>query len=121
LPDHIHAVWSLPDDDADFSTRWSLIKSGFSRGLDPEGRSPSKLGKREKGIIWQRRSWKHAIRDESDVERHVDDIDYNRVKHGHVTRAGDWPHSSFHRYIERGLLAVDWGGDIKDMQGWFGE
>jgi len=32
LPDHLHAVWALPEDDADFSTRWSLIKSGFSRG-----------------------------------------------------------------------------------------
>jgi REP element-mobilizing transposase RayT len=22
LPDHLHAVWTLPDDDRDFSTRW---------------------------------------------------------------------------------------------------
>jgi REP element-mobilizing transposase RayT len=35
LPDHIHAVWALPEGDADFSSRWSLIKSGFSRGLAP--------------------------------------------------------------------------------------
>jgi putative transposase len=120
LPDHIHVLWALPEGDADFSTRWSLIKSGFSRGLDPGSRSASKVGKREKGI-WQRRYWEHAIRDDADFERHVDYIHFNPVKHGHVTRVRDWPHSSFHRYVERGLLTVDWGGDMRDIQGSFGE
>ena len=36
LPEHIHAVWTLPPGDADFSKRWRLIKSGFSRAL-PKG------------------------------------------------------------------------------------
>src|SRR2546422_337056 len=65
LPDHIHAVWSLPAGDADFALRWSLIKSGFSRGL-PEAalRSASKIAKRERGL-WQRRYWEHAIRDDA--------------------------------------------------------
>ena len=120
LPDHIHALWALPKCDADFSTRWSLIKSRFSRGLDPEPRSASKVQKREKGI-WQRRYWEHAIRDDPDLERHVDYIHFNPVKHGHVTSVADWPHSSFHRYVERGLLAADWGGDMKDILGLFGE
>ena len=120
LPDHIHALWSLPEGDANFSARWSSIKSGFSRGLDARTRSVSKARKREKGI-WQRRYWEHAIRDEADFERHVDYIHYNPVKHGHVARVGDWPHSSFHRYVERGLLAEDWGGDLADIKGSFGE
>jgi len=120
LPDHIHALWALPESDSDFSTRWSLIKSGFSRGLDAKPRSASKVGKREKGT-WQRRYWEHAIRNDLDLERHVDYIHFNPVKHGHVTRVADWPHSSFHRYVERGLLAADWGGDVKDIQGSFGE
>lgn len=121
LPDHVHAVWALPEGDADFSIRWNLIKSGFSRGLEPNmSRSASKVAKREKGV-WQRRYWEHAIRNDADLERHVDYIHYNPVKHGHVTRAVDWPHSSFHRYVERGLLALDWGGDIKEIQGVFGE
>jgi putative transposase len=120
LPDHIHALWALPEGDADFSTRWSLIKSGFSRGLEPGSRSASKVVKREKGI-WQRRYWEHVIRDDADFERHVDYIHFNPVKHGHVTRVADWPHSSFHRYVERGLVAADWGGDMKDIQGSFGE
>jgi putative transposase len=120
LPDHVHAVWALPEDDGDFSSRWSLIKSGFSRGLDPGSRSASKAAKREKGI-WQRRYWEHAIRDDADLERHVDYTHFNPVKHGHVTRVADWPHSSFHRYVERRILSADWGGDIKEIQGSFGE
>jgi len=120
LPDHLQALWALPEGDADFSTRWSLIKSGFSRGLDAQPRSASKIVKREKGI-WQRRYWEHAIRDDTDLDRHVDYIHFNPVKHGHVKRVADWPHSSFHRYVERGLLAADWGGDMKDIQGSFGE
>ncbi len=121
LPDHIHALWTLPADDANFPLRWSLIKSGFSRGLPAvAGRAASKVGKREKGI-WQRRYWEHAIRDEGDLARHIGYIHYNPVKHGHVTRVGDWPHSSFARYVTRGQLPADWGGDIKDVAGTFGE
>jgi len=30
LPDHLHAVWTLPPGDCDYSTRWMLIKAGFS-------------------------------------------------------------------------------------------
>ena len=120
LPDHVHAVWALPEGDTDFSTRWSLIKTGFSRGLDAQPRSESKFGKREKGI-WQRRYWEHAIRNEADLERHIDYTHFNPVKHGHVTRVADWPHSSFHRYVERGFLVADWGGDMKNIPGSFGE
>jgi putative transposase len=120
LPDHLHALWALPEGDADFSTRWSLIKSGFSRGLDSKQRSPSKVRKREKGI-WQRRYWEHAIRDDMDFERHVDYIHFNPVKHGYVSRVLDWPHSSFHRYVKRELLPADWGGDVRDIRGSFGE
>jgi putative transposase len=120
LPDHVHAIWTLPDGDTDFPTRWGLIKSGFSRGLEARARSDSKIAKREKGV-WQRRYWEHTIRDEADLNRHIDYIHFNPVKHGCVTRVADWPHSSFHRYVERGELAPDWGGDMKDIQGSFGE
>jgi putative transposase len=121
LPDHMHAIWSLPADDKDFATRWSLIKSGFSRYLAPgRWRSASKIKKRDKGV-WQRRYWEHAIRDDADFERHVDYIHFNPVKHGHVTRVRDWPYSSFHRYVEQGVLPLDWGGDMSDIAGEFGE
>jgi len=119
LPDHIHALWQLPDGDADYASRLSLLKTGFSRGLPPAKRSRSKIRKREKGI-WQRRYWEHAIRNDVDLERHVDYIHYNPVKHGLVTRVADWPYSSFHRYVAQGILPGDWAGDAR-LSGRFGE
>ena len=121
LPDHLHSVWSLPPDDADFPLRWSLIKSKFSRGLPADAeRTSSKITKREKGI-WQRRYWEHAIRSDEDLTRHVDYIHFNPVKHGYVSRASDWPHSGFARYVARGLLPADSGGDAREIPGKFGE
>ena len=109
LPDHLHAIWQLPQDDADFGFRWGLIKCHFSAGMAANGdRSASKMAKREKGI-WQRRFWEHQIRDDLDLERHVDYIHHNPVKHNHVKRVQDWPHSSFHRYVRDGILRLDWG------------
>ncbi len=35
LPDHLHCIWILPPGDADYKTRWALIKAGFSRGIPP--------------------------------------------------------------------------------------
>jgi putative transposase len=120
LPDHLHAVWTLPPDDADYPRRWSLIKAAFSRGLPAaEFRSDSKRAKRDKGI-WQRRYWEHQIRDEADLQRHCDYIHFNPVKHGLVARVQDWPHSSFHRLVREGRLPMDWGGDAQ-MDGNFGE
>ena len=120
LPDHLHAVWSLPAGDADFARRWNLIKSGFSRGLPALARSDSKIARREKGI-WQRRYWEHVIRSDADLVRHVDYIHYNPVKHKLVSRACEWPHSSFHQHVKRGLLPMDWGGDNREISGTFGE
>jgi putative transposase len=121
LPDHVHAIWSLPSGDANFPLRWNLIKSGFSRKLPPvDTRALSKQAKREKGI-WQRRYWEHAIRDEADLVRHIDYIHYNPVKHGLVSRVRDWPYSSFHAYVQRGTLPEDWGGDARETKGSFGE
>jgi putative transposase len=111
----------LPEGDVDYSKRRNLIKGGFSRYLPASViRSRSKITKREKGI-WQRRYWEHAIRDEADLVRHVDYIHFNPVKHGLVSRVCDWPHSSFHRFVERGDLPLDWGGDMSALSGAFGE
>ena len=112
LPEHLHAVWTLPPGDADYPGRWMLIKTGFSRHI-PQGerRSASRANKGERGI-WQRRYWEHLIRDEGDFARHVDSIHFNPVKHGHVTRPADWPYSSIHRYIEAGMEDHGWGGGI---------
>ena len=115
LPDHLHAVWTLPQSDADFSTRWMLIKAGFSRRIEQgEFVRASRLRKGERGI-WQRRFWEHQIRDDEDLERHIDYIHINPVKHAHVSRASDWAYSSIHRYIRSGDLSADWAASQESM------
>lgn len=97
MPDHLHAIWRLPEGDADFSTRWRQIKAGFSRALpQTELRSPSRSGKAERGI-WQRRFWEHLIRDDDDLRFHVDYTHFNPVKHRLVSDAHLWPYSTLHR------------------------
>jgi putative transposase len=120
LPDHIHAVWTLPDEDSDFALRWRLIKSHFSKTIRPIGVPSLSRRKRGEREVWQRRFWEHAIRDENDLHRHIEYCYINPVKHGHVRRVGDWPFSSFHRDVAAGLVPLDWGGEW-DAQGGFGE
>jgi putative transposase len=111
LPDHLHSIWVLPDDDSDFSVRWRLIKSAFSRsrpGSSARDVSDSRLKKKEMGI-WQRRFWEHTIRDETDLNRHRDYIHYNPVRHGLVASPQEWPYSSFKRFLRQGLYPSDWG------------
>ena len=103
LPDHMHAVWTLPEGDTAYSARWSLIKRWFSQALPPgEHRSASRIVKGERGI-WQRRFWEHTVRDEEDFARHVDYVHFNPVKHGLAATACDWPYSSFQQAVARGL------------------
>lgn len=107
LPDHVHAVWTLPRGDADFSTRWKKIKREFTVNLGQRRPvSDSKLRRGEAGI-WQRRFWEHMIRGEEDLRRHLVYIWCNPVKHGLVKRSVDWPYSSMHREIKAGLLPQD--------------
>ena len=121
LPDHLHTIWTLPEDDADFATRWRLIKSAFSRSLVTSERiSQSRAAKSERGI-WQRRYWEHTIRDDNDFARHVDYIHINPVKHRLVTRVMDWPYSSFHRLVKLGIYPPDWAGNAANGGENFGE
>ncbi len=111
LPDHLHALWTLPPADANFSTRWRLIKSYFSRhsrNIYQGQISASRQRKKEKAV-WQRRFWEHQIQNEEDFIRHVEYIHYNPVKHGLVKAPIDWEHSSFRRYVELGIYPTDWG------------
>jgi putative transposase len=121
LPDHLHAIWTLPEQDADFAMRWRLIKSAFSRGL-PRGEriSTSRVSKGERGI-WQRRYWEHTLRDQEDFSRHLDYIHFNPVKHGHAPQVQDWPYSSFRRWVRLGPYPADWAGDRSTETSLFGE
>lgn len=114
LPDHLHAIFELPPEDEDFSTRISVVKVLFSKRIVAmdESLSMSQILRRERGI-WQRRFYEHIIRDQRDLQNHIDYIHINPVKHGHVERVQDWPHSSFHRYVREGKLPINWaGGDV---------
>ena len=113
LPDHLHALWTMPVDDADFARRWMLVKQSFTKHLTKSGALPSKArearGAKGERSVWQRRYWEHQIRDERDFAAHVDYIHFNPVKHGLVARAAEWPYSSFHRFVRDGRLGPDWG------------
>jgi putative transposase len=120
LPDHLHAILTLPADDADFSARWRRIKGHFSTALIDAG---AVLKRHSNGdlALWQWRFWEHTIRDETDFMRHVDYIHFNPVKRGLVARVRDWPHSSFHRYVREGIVPDDWAGDAGTGRGKYGE
>ena len=81
--------------------------------------APARAARGERGI-WQRRFWEHLIRDETEFGRYADYCAINPVKHGYVSRAVDWPYSSFHRDLGRGVYTEDWGTDV-DASGQFGE
>jgi putative transposase len=111
LTDHLHCIWTLPPDDDDFSTRWRLVKSTFTRKCNPIYRDSPSSSRRRKNeqAIWQRRFWEHRIRDEKDLIQHVEYIHYNPVKHGLVKTPKDWEYSSFHRHVREGIYEQDWG------------
>ncbi|WP_027572167.1 transposase [Bradyrhizobium sp. WSM1743] len=119
LPDHLHLIMTLPDDDADFSGRWRRIKSLFTHRLAASG-VPISRNDRGEFALWQRRFWEHTIRDDTDFERCADYIHYNPVKHGLVASPIEWPYTSLHRCVRAGVLPPDWGGP-GEINGNFGE
>ncbi|MFP7674043.1 REP-associated tyrosine transposase [Marivita sp. S0852] len=96
LPDHLHCIWRLPEDDHDYSTRWRLIKSRFARAVPKGNLRQSHIARGERGV-WQRRFWEHHIRSDADFEAHLRYCWLNPVKHGFVERPEDWVYSSVHR------------------------
>lgn len=120
LPDHLHCIWTLPDGDADFATRWSMIKRRVSLACRISHRQTELLTaskrKHRESTLWQRRYWEHQIKDEADLARHVDYIHYNPVRHGLVARPADWPYSTLHRDIARGIYPLHWGEDIQERE-----
>ncbi len=125
LPDHLHSIWTLPPGDNDYPKRWGMIKAGFSKQAKSifhrqEWMNETKTQRRE-STIWQRRYWEHQIRNEDDYRRHMDYLHYNPVKHRLARRTIDWPHSTFHRYVKKGVYSEDWCGTIEPIEGEFGE
>ena len=119
LPEHLHAILTLPEAGTDSALVWRRIKTVFTQGVIQTGAAlPGRDGKG--WMLWQRRFWEHTIRDDADYARHVDYIHYNPVKHGLVHNPVDWPSSSLHRFVRRGILAADWGSG-GEIEGVFGE
>ena len=115
LPDHLHMLWTLPDDDSDYPMRWRQIKSAFTRAIEKDGigaQGKSRIAKGEQAV-WQRRYWEHTIRGERDLSAHVEYIHFNPVKHGLCAAPRDWPHSSFHDWVRRGLYEASWAPDYE--------
>ena len=98
----MHCIWTLPEGDDDFSSRWREIKKQFTHACGLKN-------------IWQPRFWEHAIRNTKDYRHHVDYIYINPVKHGWVKQVSDWPFSTFHRDVAKGLYPIDWAGDVTDF------
>jgi len=120
LPDHLHMLWRLPEGDSDYSTRIAALKKRFTRaflrqGGEEGGITSGQRQHRRRGV-WQERFWEHTIRGARDLHMHVDYIHINPVKHGLVDRPGDWPWSSFHRYVKMGWYEPDWCGRV-DLPG----
>ncbi|PKO04767.1 MAG: transposase [Chloroflexi bacterium HGW-Chloroflexi-3] len=114
LPDHLHCIWQLPEDDANYSIRWKEIKRLFTKHylieIGPGAHRNESRQKRREAAIWQRRFWEHVIQDDMDFERHLDYIHYNPIKHGYVEKASDWQWSSFHKFVKEGIYDNDWVG-----------
>lgn len=108
MPDYIHTIWTLPENDSDYSNRWRLIKSNFTKSL-PFSKKINKKGEKN---IWQSRFWEHLIQSQEDYNRHCDYIHYNPVKHGLVESVEKWQFSSFKDFVTMGFYPEGWGKEI---------
>ena len=138
LPDHIHCMWTLPQGDVDYALRWREIKSAFSRRILPgEYRSQGRIKKKNVEFgnaatgsiqyamnkIWKNTWTIFTSRSCASLrQRHLYiHAHRNPVKHGHVACAADWPYSSFHRFVQKGVYSSKWGINYKTVSGSFGE
>jgi putative transposase len=125
LPDHLHVIWTLPASDAEYSKRLGWIKKEFTkrweigrampdelrakRQAQPDLRISAARQRERRHGIWQPRFWEHTLDSDDDFERHFDYIHWNPVKHGYVQYPHEWEHSTFHRYVDRGVYDRRWG------------
>jgi putative transposase len=112
LPDHLHAMWTMRDGDADYSIRWARIKAQFTHAWLAEGgeeqdRSWSRLRHRRRGV-WERKFWEHLVRDDRDYEKHLNYIHWNAVKHGLAACPHAWEYSTFDKWVKRSVYESTW-------------
>lgn len=116
LPEHFHIILK-PENINDYPKIIKSIKYNFSAKFNAVGLASPTYGyenKREKGI-WQRRYYEHSIKDEEDLNKHLDYIHYNPVKHNYVSCVKDWEYSSFEKFVKHGNYEKNWGS-YKDIE-----
>ena len=119
MPNHIHLILH-PHHIEPHPQIISSIKHSFSRNVGQvcptDNLKSGYKNKRKKGIL-QRRYWEHTIRDENELNNHINYIHYNPVKHGYAKSVNDWEYSSFHKFVKKGLYDINWGSntDIKEI------
>lgn len=108
IHDHLHMILN-PKDINNYPKIISSIKYSFSRNIEykKQDKTPTEIKRKEKGV-WQRRYYDHIIRDEKDLNKHLDYIHYNPIKHNLVNAAKDWEYSSFSKFVKNGLYELDW-------------
>ena len=122
LPEHIHMIIQLPDEDSHYSRKIAKIKREFGKEfleINPHEvhLTESNLNRKERGI-WQRRFWEHKIRNQDDLKKHIDYIHINPVKHGDVQKIADWKWSSFLKFVRNGYYQLDLSDlSIQDIKG----
>jgi putative transposase len=112
LPDHLHTIWVLPPGDCSYSRRIAFIKQHFTRNYLSSGLAESRVtaaqSRQRRRGVFQPRFWEHTVRDEDDLERRLNYLHFNPVKHRHCIRPHDWPYSSFHRFVRQNIYPIDW-------------
>ncbi len=113
LPDHWHCI--VDPDENSVDSLMKKIKLSFAQNY-------LKRQKTNSGRTWHNRYWDHIIRDETDMNRHLDYIHYNPVKHGLAKSSRSYAHSSFAEHVGNGLYDFEWGTiDSVRIDGEFGE
>jgi putative transposase len=105
LPDHAHAIWTLPPGDHDCATRWRAVKIAFSKALNKACSPGIKMAGSGDGGIWERHYRDYRIGDDDEYAALVDYLHGNPVRHGLCQQAADWPWSSLHRFVAAGFAA----------------
>ena len=97
LPDHFHAI--LRPQSGSISDVIHFFKISYSRYIRDHVRS---------GRVWQNRFWERVIRDQLDLNNHLDYVHFNPVRHGIVDDPFEYPHSSLRQYLKEGLYDKGW-------------
>ena len=95
LPDHAHAIWTLPPGDYNGASRWRAVKIAFSKALRKSITAPD-------SIIWAPHYQEHRVANDAEYDRLIDYVHTNPMRHGLCAQAADWQWSSLHRFIASG-------------------